>query len=262
MREVLGDSGPAVLLLPGGAEAVDGFYPGLIEALMAEPDCRVVLYDRPGTVGSGVEGGLAGATEAIHDTLAELAVGPVVVIGQSLGGAIGLLLARDHPEDVSGLVLLDPTPVNDVELARQVEQTARITGQLSTVPGIGWTLAALVRSSANRSARRHEMTPESREAMLKMAEVDLPGLAQSAAGLEALAQEFDESQLPAVPAAVLTADRKPDSAIRRAHQRIATALDTPLLCFPGAEHAVHLTHPDQVLEASRAVVRTVAATQV
>ena len=49
MLQVLGDSGPAVLLLPGGAEAVDGFYPGLIEGLMADPGCRVILYDRPGT---------------------------------------------------------------------------------------------------------------------------------------------------------------------------------------------------------------------
>ena len=261
MREVLGESGPAVLLLPGGAEAVEGFYPGLIEELIADPGCRVVLYDRPGTAGSGTEGGLAGATEAIHDTLAELGVGPVVVIGQSLGGAVGLLLARDHPEDVSGLVLLDPTPVNDVKLARQVEQKARTMAQLSTVPGIGWALSAMLRSSANRSARRHDMTPDARAAMLTMAEVDLPGLARSAEGLEHIAQGFDESKLPRVPAAVVTADRRVDSAIRRAHERIASALDTPLLCFAGAEHAVHLTHPDQVLQASRAVLRAVAATQ-
>src|SRR6187402_3300195 len=106
MLQVFGESGPAVLLLPGGGEAAEGFYPGLIEGLMADPGCRVVLYDRPGTVSAEAEGGLADATEAIHETLVRLGVGPVVVIGQSLGGAVGLLLARDHPEDVAGLVLL------------------------------------------------------------------------------------------------------------------------------------------------------------
>ena len=259
MREVLGDSGPAVMLLPGGGEAVKGFYPGLVEGLMADPGCRVILYDRPGTVGSLVDGGLAGATEAIHETLAELGIGPVVVIGQSLGGAVGLLVTRDHPDGVAGLVLLDPTPVNDVKLARQVEQTARIMARLSTLPGIGWALSAMLRSSAKGSARRHHMTPDARAAMLKMAEVDLAGLARSAEGLEVIARGFDESQLPLVPAAVLTADRKADSTIRAAHQRLATAFDTPLLSWKGAEHAMHLSNPDEVLEASRAVLRAVAA---
>ena len=247
-----------MLLLPGGAEAIDGFYPGLIEGLMADPGCRVVFYDRPGTVSAEAEGGLADATEAIHETLVRLGVGPVVVIGQSLGGAVGLLLARDHPEDVAGLVLLDPTPVNDVKLARQVEKTAGTTARLSKVPGIGWALSAMLRSSAERSARRHGMSPEARVATLKIAEVDLPKLSEAAAGLEAIAHGFSESQLPSVPAAVVTADRKPGSTVTQAHQRLATALNTPLQSWKGAEHQVHLSHQDEVLDVSRDVVRQVA----
>jgi len=260
MREVWGDAGPAVLLLPGGAEAIEGFYPGLIEGLMADPGCRIILYDRPGMVGSDIEGGLGGATAAIHETLAEVGLGPVVVIGQSLGGAVGLLLARDHPDDVAGLVLLDPTPVNDVKLAERVEKTAAATARLAKIPPIARMLSAMLRSSAERSARRHHMSPEARAATLMIAQVDLPKLAASAEGLGEIAHAFDESQLPRVPAAVLTADRKPRSAIRRAHQRLATALDTPLLCFPDAEHQVHLTHPEEVLAASRAVIRTATVT--
>ena len=56
----------------------------MVEGLMADPGCRVILYDRPGTVVSDVVGGLADATDSIHATLAQLGVGPVVVIGQSL----------------------------------------------------------------------------------------------------------------------------------------------------------------------------------
>lgn len=247
------------MLLPGGAEAVEGFYPGLIEGLLDDPGCRVILYDRPGNVSAEVEGGLADAAPAIHATLAELGLGPVVVIGQSLGGAVALLLARDHPEDVSGLVLLDPTPVNDVKLAGQVERTARATAKLSKVPGVGWALSSLLRSTAERSAKRHDMSPAARAATLKIADVDLVKLSESATGLESIAKGFEESQLPIVPAAVITADRKAGSTITAAHQRIATALDTPLLSWPGAEHQVHLSHQDEVLAASRAVIRTVAA---
>ncbi len=248
------------MLLPGGAEAVEGFYPGLVEALLDDPGCRLILYDRPGNVSAEAEGGLADATEAIHATLTDLGLGPVVVIGQSLGGAVALLLARDHPEDVVGLVLLDPTPINDVKLAGQVERTARTMAKLSKVPGVGWALSALLRSTAERSAKRHDMGSAARAATLKIAEVDLGKLSESAVGLEAIAKGFDESQLPRIPAAVVTADRKAGSTITAAHQRIATALDTPLLSWSGAEHQVHLTHPDQVLEASRSVLRAVAAT--
>ena len=258
MLQVLGESGPAVLLLPGGGEAVEGFYVGLVEGLMADPGCRVILYDRPGTVASDVVGGLVDATDSIHATLAELGVGPVVVIGQSLGGAVAMLLARDHREDVCGLVLLDPTPINDVKLARQVERTASTTAKLSKVPGLGWALTKLLRASAARLARRHDMSPAARAATLKIAEVDLLQLSEAATGLESLAQGFEESQLPQVPAAVVTADRKPGSSIRRAHQRVAAALDTPLLSWPGAVHQVHLSNEQEVLEVSRAVVRTVA----
>lgn len=259
MLQVLGESGPAVLLLPGGAEAVDGFFPGLVEGLIADPGCRVILYDRPGTAASEVVGGLAEATDSIHTMLISLSVGPVVVVGQSLGGAVAMLLARDHPDDVSGLVLLDPTPVNDVKLARQVELMASTTATLSTVPGLGWALTALLRTSATRSARRHAMSPAARAAALAMADVDLPQLCAAAAGLERLAHSFDESQLPLVPAAVVTADRRYGSPLRRAHQRVAAALDTPLLSWRRAVHEVHLSHEREVLEVTRAVVRAVAA---
>ena len=219
MLEVIGDSGPAVLLLPGGGEAVDGFYPGLVEGLIADPGCRVILYDRPGTMGSDVAGTLADASDAIHTMLAELGLGPVVVIGQSLGGAVAMLLALDHPEDVAGLVLLDPTPINDPKLAKQAEQTARTTASLSKVPGFGWALSALLRSIAERSAKRHDMSPAARAATLKIAEVDLVKLSESAAGLEAIALSFDESQLPVRPGC--GGDRGPQGGID--HHRGASA---------------------------------------
>lgn len=260
MLQVLGESGPVVLLLPGGGEAVDGFFPGLAEGLIEKPGCRVILYDRPGNAGSDVVGGLSDATDAIHGMLAGLAVGPVVMIGQSLSGAVALLLARDHPEDVAGLVLLDPTPVNDVELARRVERTAAATATLSRAPGLGRGLRALLRRSAVRSARRHAMSPTARAAALAMAEVDLPQLAAAADGLEHLARGFDVSQLPPVPAAVVTADRGSGSALRRAHERVAATLGTPLGSWRGAVHEVHLSHEREVLEVSRTVVRAVLAT--
>jgi hypothetical protein len=109
---------------------------------------------------------------------------------------------------------------------------------------------------ASRSAKRHAMSPAARAADLAMAEVDLPQLASAADGLENLARDFDVSQLPPLPAAVVTADRGSRSSLRRTHERVAVALGTPLL-WRGAVHEVHLSHEREVLEVSRAVVPAV-----
>ena len=103
------------------------------------------------------------------------------------------------------------------------------------------------------------MSPTARAAALAMAEVDLPQLAAAASGLERLARGFDVSQLPPVPAAVVTADRGSGSSLRRAHERVAAAPGTPLLSWRGAVHEVHLSHEREVLAVSRAVVRAVDA---
>ena len=71
---ILGENGPVVVLLPGGAEPVDGFFPGLVEGLRTDPGCRVVLYDRPGT-------GAAAGIGRIASIAAPLIVPPLVAFG-------------------------------------------------------------------------------------------------------------------------------------------------------------------------------------
>ncbi|WP_433209711.1 alpha/beta fold hydrolase [Dactylosporangium sp. CS-047395] len=252
MVDVRGTAGPAVLLLPGGAEAVDGFFPGLAEGLIADPGARVLLYDRPAAP-------LAGASADLHAMLGEAGLGPVVVIGQSLGGAVALLLARDHPGDVAGLVLLDPSPVNDVAGAGQVERAMRVILALSRVPLAGRAIPALMRKAVERSGKGRDEPPEIRAARERMRDVDLEKLGRAAEGLEALARGFREADLPRVPAVVVTADRKPTARMRQAHRRLAEALGAPLLSWPGAQHEVHLSHPGEVLEACRRVVSSLRA---
>ncbi|WP_231974033.1 alpha/beta fold hydrolase [Pseudonocardia sp. HH130630-07] len=258
MARVLGTHGPAVLLLPGGAEPVEGFFPGLAEGLVADPGCRVVLHDRPGTGTSEIDGTLAGASAAVHATLAGLGLGPVVVIGQSLGGAVAALLAHDHPEDVAGLVLLDSSLVNDPALARTTERSVAVMARLDGVPGGRSVLRALMRWSTGREADRARMGPAHRAALSRIVDTDQARLRDAAVGLAELAATFDESRLPRVPAAVVTADRKPTSGIRRAHRRLADALGCELRSWPGATHAVHLSHPDEVLATCREIVRAAA----
>ncbi|WP_372660347.1 alpha/beta fold hydrolase [Amycolatopsis kentuckyensis] len=239
-----------VLLLPGGAESCAGFFPGLVEGLEADPGVRVLQHDRPGTGTSTEDGSLAGAAAHLGAFLERLDVGPVVVVGQSLGGAVAVLLARAHPELVAGLVLLDPTPVNDARLCARIERMTRVLGRLSAVPGLRTLLSKGFRAAALRGAR--DLRPDCAAALRRTADLDIPTLARAVDGLAEVS--LRESELPRIPAVVVTADRKPGHAVRRAHERLAAAFGGRLVSWPGATHSVHLDHPDEVLATVREVV--------
>ncbi|MFI5865044.1 alpha/beta fold hydrolase [Streptomyces sp. NPDC051546] len=246
--------GRPVLLLPGGAESGDGFFPGLVEGLTADPGCQVIVYDRPGTGTSPADGALADAASHLSGLIDRLGCGPVVAVGQSLGGAVAVLLARDHPHNVAGLVLLDPTPVNDPRTCARLERTTGILAGAAAVPGVRSLLSAMVRAAAARVARRSTLRPDCAAALARTARLDVPTLARAVRGITHLSRNLRESDLPRIPAVVVTADRAPRSHVRRAHARLAQALGAPLVSWPGATHSVHLDHPDETLATVRTLV--------
>lgn len=84
-------------------------------ASMLSDSVRVVRYDRPGLGWSPPAPEEAGLFQAVENAAAllanpELFTQPPVVVGHSLGGLVARQLAFDHPELISGLILLDPTP--------------------------------------------------------------------------------------------------------------------------------------------------------
>lgn len=255
---VHGESGPAVLLLPGGAEVCEGAFPGMVEGLVADPGCRVVVHDRPGTGTSTEPGALADAADHLHGLVTELGLEPVVVVGQSLGGAVAALFAAAHPADVAGLVLLDMTPLNSVPLCEQIEKRTALGVKLTSIPVVGPSLLGLSMKITSRRVRR-TLRPDCADAFDRMLLTDMGQLARAAEGLAGLSRQWQDEALPRVPAAVVTADRRPAAPIRRAHERIAAALGAPVLTWPGAEHTVHLDHPDEVLATVRDVVARTTA---
>ncbi|HVL23064.1 MAG TPA: alpha/beta fold hydrolase [Thermomicrobiales bacterium] len=76
---------------------------------------RVCSYDRPDSPGSRSDPTpVRTAREVVDDLAALLAAagetGPFVFAGHSMGGLYVQLYAYQHPDDVAGLVLVDPTP--------------------------------------------------------------------------------------------------------------------------------------------------------
>lgn len=73
----------------------------------------VFAYDRPGYGASSAAPGPRDACRVAAETRAVLAAAglkpPYILVGHSLGGLYQYVYARRYPEDVFGLVLLDPT---------------------------------------------------------------------------------------------------------------------------------------------------------
>src|SRR5215475_15648347 len=105
--EVLGDSGPWVVISPGGRRGLASDR-GL-GGLLSEAGFRVLVYDRRNTGASDI--GFPGESESheqAEDLLAllgALGTGPVYVAGCSSGSRLSLLLALHHPEAVKALLL-------------------------------------------------------------------------------------------------------------------------------------------------------------
>jgi len=103
-------SGPPLILIHGLAGQVRVFTHSLLDRLKAEH--RVIILDRPGSGHSTRPAQASAAVTAQAGTIARfieaIGVERPLVVGHSLGGAIALALALNHPKQVSGLALLAP----------------------------------------------------------------------------------------------------------------------------------------------------------
>jgi pimeloyl-ACP methyl ester carboxylesterase len=102
--------GQPLVLIHGLAGQMRHFTYGMVKLLA--PHFRVVAIDRPGS-GHSVRPATMAAdvstqAAAIAALLDKLQLGPAVIVGHSLGGAIALTLAVEQPRCVAGLALVAP----------------------------------------------------------------------------------------------------------------------------------------------------------
>lgn len=154
LRDTGGD-GPVVMLLHGWMVSADLNWAGAYDEL-ARAGYRVLAIDHRGH-GRGlrplVPFRLADCAADAADALRELNAAPAIVIGYSMGGAIAQLVARDHPDVVSGLVL------SGTAQHWQDPETRRVW---RTMGALGLMLSLAPRTTWRRGLRRIGMR-ESRE---------------------------------------------------------------------------------------------------
>jgi pimeloyl-ACP methyl ester carboxylesterase len=103
-------TGPPIVILHGLGGQMGNFTYALLERLTDE--FRVILMDRPGsgysTRAPGATGRLTEQAATVAGFIRRFGLERPLLVGHSLGGAIALGVALDHPEAVKGLALIAP----------------------------------------------------------------------------------------------------------------------------------------------------------
>jgi len=102
--------GPPVVLVHGLASSANGFIRVLRP--LAERFSVVYAVDLPGNgfspLPTGGPLGLRAQLEVLHGFVRDVVRTPAFVVGNSVGGALTLMLGAEHPEDVAALGLVAP----------------------------------------------------------------------------------------------------------------------------------------------------------
>jgi pimeloyl-ACP methyl ester carboxylesterase len=143
-------SGPPIVLIHGLAGQVHNFTHSLLGRLRDAH--RVIVVDRPGSGYSTAAPGSSAAVDAqarlIANFIVALGLERPLIVGHSLGGAIGLYLGLNHPEQVGGLALLAPVTTMPERIPAPFEGLAIQSPLLRRL--VAWTLATPI-SIANRT---------------------------------------------------------------------------------------------------------------
>ena len=103
-------AGPPLVMIHGLSGQMGNLTHSLVGRLTQ--DFRVVAFDRPGsgysTRPAGGQAGLEAQAATLAKAIRKLKLDKPVVVGHSLGGAVALALALDHPDCVSALALIAP----------------------------------------------------------------------------------------------------------------------------------------------------------
>jgi pimeloyl-ACP methyl ester carboxylesterase len=259
-----GTGTPAVVLIAGRNDIALSWGP-VLAALAGR--AHAVAYDRAGLGDSDADAQIPSAERSVADLsrlIDALDSGPCVVVGHSYGGLLALLLAASRPDQISGLVLVDPALPAMVDwlprpLRRVLGWSARTWPVVRYATGLHRPLARRV---ARAAAASFSDDPRVRALVTRayLASADWPHvLAGHHEGLGIRASEsafrraLDAPPEPGIPMVVISATEGRPAWIRRrwtaSQARLAADRGAAYIVADGSGHAVPLDRPALVAEA-------------
>ncbi len=152
--DCVGSGEPTILLEAGGGSFSLGWV-SVQSGVANATRTRVCSYDRAGLGWSDENPepySIAGEVEALHRGLTGLGVkGKLILVGHSYGGFMARLYANRFPNDVIGLVLVDPNTVTFFErnpfVLDKVDMQSRILSVAAPLGLVRWVAAGEFRES-------------------------------------------------------------------------------------------------------------------
>jgi pimeloyl-ACP methyl ester carboxylesterase len=155
-----GGTGPAVVMIHGLGGNLLHFDYALAGRLAGE--FRLILVDRPGsgysTRAAGADASFTAQAAAIAKLIGALGLNRPLVVGHSLGGAVALALALDHPDCVGGLALVAPLTHVQEEVAAVFRPLLVRSSLMRRL--IAWTLAIPMGIRRGPAALKEVFAPE------------------------------------------------------------------------------------------------------
>jgi pimeloyl-ACP methyl ester carboxylesterase len=198
-----------------------------VQPLIAAGCARTLAYNRAGYLGSDNSNAPRDAQTIVAELRAELArqniKPPYVLVGHSLGGLYMQYFARNYPEDVAGLVLVDSTHWQE-QLAMGNQANTPYTSRTAVTLFMPWIMRREISDSVDAGKQVHA----------------------SPAGVR-------------VPTIVLSSTRGPVGETPAARAQSARLQDEIAADFPSADHVrvndsghyIQKDHPEVVVEAAR-----------
>jgi len=154
-------AGRPVVLIHGLSGQMGNFTYGLVSRL--RDDFRVVAFDRPGsgysTRAPGAPAGIRAQAAFLARAIRAMKLGDAVIVGHSLGGAIALALALDHPDCAAALALISPATHPSPAIPPVFRGLALLASPL-TRRFFAWTLATPLGLFARSWGTRQVFAPE------------------------------------------------------------------------------------------------------
>jgi pimeloyl-ACP methyl ester carboxylesterase len=246
-------NGPPVVLLHGNPGSMRDFDPVFANL---ERTHQVVAIDRPG---HGYSERPAAATprdqaRLLREALAQIGIVQPVVVGHSWGGALALIFALEHPEEVAGLVLVGARAV------ARADRGGLLYGAVRT-PVVGslfrWTFLLPLGRGRVASGLREAYAPDpvppeeiaaAQTLWLRPAEASATvwDTANLQEALTTYAPRFSQIRAPVT---IIVGDH--DSLLNQSRELHRRLPQSKLQILPNTGHMVPRTRPEVIAEAVR-----------